>query len=193
MKIAISGAVSTGKTTLGRALAEDLDLPFIPENLETVFGPLHLRKPHQGGLPMALLDCLHRKRCLEQNHDGFVVDRSPVDILNFWLAFRLMEHPKTEEVYGLCQNLMANYDAVVLLPWGVLELDSTADPDTGVRRQINKWVQLNGSMTIAGLAHHFVAEERIIRIPREITGKQDRLDFVKTSRALSHWNPAKQQ
>ena len=191
MKIAISGAVSTGKTTLGKALAEDLDLPFIAENLETVFGPAHLRTPHQGGLPMALLDCLSRKRDLEQNNGRFVVDRSPIDIFNFWLAFRLIEHPKTEEVYALCQSFMANYDAVVLLPWGVLELDDSTDPATGVRRQVNKWVQLNGSATIAGLAHHFVANERIISVPREMVAHQDRLHFIKTHQALKRWNRLK--
>ena len=190
MKIAISGAVSTGKTTLGKALAEDLDLPFIPENLETVFGPAHLRTRHEGGLPMALLDCLSRKRDLEHAHDGFVVDRSPIDIFNFWLAFRLIEHPKTEEVYALCQTLMAGYDAVVLLPWGTLELDGAADPATGVRRQPNKWVQFNGSVTIAGLAHHFVPNERIISIPKDTTAHEDRLDFIRTSRVLKQGNPA---
>lgn len=188
MKIAISGAVSTGKTTLGKALAEDLDLPFIPENLETVFGPTHLRKPHPGGLPMALLDCLARKRDLENGHDHFVVDRSPIDIFNFWLAFRLIEHPKTEAVYALCETLMASYDAVVLLPWGVLELDGSADPATGVRRQVNKWVQFNGSMTIAGLARHFVPDERIISIPAEMTAHADRLHFIRTHHALKTRN-----
>lgn len=188
MKIAISGAVSTGKTTLAKALAEDLDLPFIPENLETVFGPAHLRTPHPGGLPMALLDCLFRKLNLEQHHGGFVVDRSPVDIFNFWLAFQLIEHPKTEEVYTLCRTLMASYDAVVLLPWGVLELDRSADPVTGVRRQVNKWVQFNGSVTIAGMVHHFVAGDRIIDVPKEITAHRDRLHFVKTHRALKQCN-----
>ena len=188
MKVAISGAVSTGKTTLGKALAKQLALPFIPENLETVFGPAHLRKRHPGGLPMALLDCLSRKRDLEQDHDRFVVDRSPIDILNFWLAFKLIEHPRTEEVYDLCQTSMANYDAVVLLPWGALELDGSADPATGVQRQINKWVQFNGSVTIAGLAHHFVTSDRIISISKNMTAHQDRLDFIKTHRALKQGN-----
>lgn len=191
MKIAISGAVSTGKTTLGKALADALDLPFIPENLESVFGPAHLRTRHEGGLPMALLDCLARKRELEQAHGGFVVDRSPIDILNFWLAFRLIEHPKTEEIYALCQTLMAAYDAVVLLPWGALELDDSVDPATGVRRQLNKWIQFNGSVTIAGLAHHFVASDRIISVPKEMTAHQDRLQFIKTRPALNQRNQAK--
>ena len=81
-------------------------------------------------------------------------------------------------MYALCETLMASYDAVVLLPWGVLELDGSADPATGVRRQVNKWVQFNGNVTIAGLARHFVAEERIITIPRDVIAHQDRLDFV---------------
>ena len=38
MKIAVSGAVSTGKTTLAKALADGLDLPFIAENMDTLFG-----------------------------------------------------------------------------------------------------------------------------------------------------------
>jgi|MEHZ01.4.fsa_nt_MEHZ011186926.1_22 cytidylate kinase len=37
LKIAISGSISTGKTTLGKALAESLSLPIIEEQLENVF------------------------------------------------------------------------------------------------------------------------------------------------------------
>jgi shikimate kinase len=37
LRIAISGAVSTDKTTLGKALSERLHLAFIEENLESVF------------------------------------------------------------------------------------------------------------------------------------------------------------
>jgi hypothetical protein len=172
MRIAISGAVSTGKTTLGKALAGELGLPFIAESMEDI----PWRVASAAAFATGLRDSLEKKHAMEAAQDGFVVDRSPVDIFNFWLG-RLTDHPDTEKIYALCANYMSDYDAVILLPWGVLALDQVAGPEEGVRRNLNRWVQLRGSALIAGLTYHFVsahndrvrhARERIEHIGRHI-------------------------
>lgn len=174
MRIAISGAVSTGKTTLGTALASELGLPFIAESMEDI--------PWRGASITAfasgLLDSLEKKRTMEAAQDGFVVDRSPVDIFNFWLG-RLTDHSDTEKVHSLCASYMSDYDAVILLPWGVLALEQVAGPEEGVKRNLNRWVQLRGSALIAGLTYHFVPAERIIDIPRQVSAHDDRLRYAK--------------
>jgi predicted ATPase len=179
MKIAISGAVSTGKTTLGSALAETFGLPFIGENLQNMIGPQTTARPQPEIVAAALLECLEKKRAIETAHGEFVVDRSPIDILNFWFAYRLIGQPQTQKIYDLCETFMADYDAVILLPWGVLELQTDIRPGSGIRRNLNRWVQLNGSVTIAGLAYHFVPPGRIINVPKDVVSHGERLRFVK--------------
>ena len=75
MRIAISGAVSTGKTTLGRALAGRIDVPFVEENMEALFDP---ERTAARGKPeifaAAVVECLERKRALERDAGRFVVD-----------------------------------------------------------------------------------------------------------------------
>ena len=171
MKIAISGAVSTGKTTLGKALAEHLQLPFIEENLEAMFG-----RNRQGGrqadeMAAGLLECLETKRSLEQQQDGFVVDRSPLDILNFWFASRLAPRPETQKIYDLAGAYLADYDAVILLPWGVIGLEPAAPTETAMRRRMDPWAQFRGSVTISGLA---VSEVRFTSAPVDHVRVADR-------------------
>lgn len=178
MKIAISGAVSTGKTTLGSALAETLGLPFIEENLQNMLGPQAAGRSQPEVVAAALLECLEKKRALEMAHGEFVVDRSPIDILNFWFAFRLIDQPQTQKIYDLCETFMTDYDVVILLPWGVLELQADIRPGSGIRRNPNRWVQMNGSVTIAGLAYHFVPPGRIINVPKDAVSHDERLRFV---------------
>lgn len=180
MKIAISGAVSTGKTTLGRALATALDLPFIEENLHEMFGPAQDGKRTQRDMAAGLLKSLDTKRALETAQPGgFVVDRSPLDILNFWFAMQLAAHPETQRLYDLCAAYTAGYDAVILLPWGVINLEPEVRAEENIRRNTNRWAQLRGSVTIAGLANHFVAADRIVSVPKEVVSPEDRLYFVR--------------
>ncbi len=83
MKIAISGSVSTGKTTLGKALADKLGVAFIEENLETIFRVTQAEKNDPTKRADLFMKCLERKRALELKEQSFVVDRCPVDMAIF--------------------------------------------------------------------------------------------------------------
>lgn len=188
MKIAISGAVSTGKTTLGTALAAALGLPFIEENLREMFGTGQAGQRTKDDMATGLLLALETKRELElAQPGGFVIDRSPADILNFWFAAQLLQHPRMQDIYDRCDAYLADYDAVLLLPWGVIALEPEARPEENIRRNTNPWAQLRGSVTIAGLVHHFVAPERIVPVPKTVTTPDDRLRFVQD--ALTRISP----
>ena len=84
MRIAMSGAVCTGKTTLGKALAERLGLPFIEENLGSLFGRRGASKRTAEETAGAIVACLENKRKLETEAGSFVIDRCPLDLINFW-------------------------------------------------------------------------------------------------------------
>lgn len=178
MKIAVSGAVCTGKTTLGKALAARLDLAFIAENLEYLFRPVGPDRRAQAESAKALAACLERKAGLETEAGDFVVDRSPLDLMNFWQARRLPRNCAGYDFYDLCERAMGRYDFVVLTPWqGVPFTQKSAGAD-GPARTMNPWIQFTGSVRIAGLAHHFVDPARIVAIPSHAESPEDRLAFV---------------
>ena len=181
MKIAVSGAVSTGKTTLGQALADELDLPFIAENMDTLFGYRQEFRGKPEEFAAAVVECMEHKRALEKEAGRFVVDRSPLDLINFWQARLLPGKCAGHDIIELCGRYMAAYDFVILTPLGGIPLTQESPDKTGRLRTKNPWLQFKGSAMIAGLAHFFVSLPKIVHIPRGIEAKEDRLDFVLTS------------
>ena len=182
MKIAVSGAVSTGKTTLGKALADGLDLPFIPENMDTLFGSGQESRKKPEEFAADVIECLEEKRALEQKAGQFVVDRSPLDLLNFWqsrmLPMKYADGDIEHDILELCGRYMAAYDFVILTSLGGIALTQESPDETGRLRTKNPWLQFKGSAMITGLAHFFLPPSKIIQIPRRIEAKEDRLDFV---------------
>lgn len=178
MKIAISGAVCTGKTTLGKSLATRLDLPFIEENLENIFRPVGPNRRAQEESAKALVACLEQKAALETEAGDFVVDRSPLDLMNFWQARRLPRNCAGYDFYDFCERAMGRYDFVVVTPWQGVPFMQKSHAADGPARTMDSWIQFAGSVRIAGLAHHFVAPDRIVQIPQDLASPDGRLNFV---------------
>jgi len=178
MRIAVSGAVSTGKTTLARALAERLDLAFIEENLDTLFGADPGPRETPEAFAAAIVHCLERKRALEADAGNFVADRCPLDLLNFWQAKTLPREFGGHDIYDLCARYMADYDFVVLTPWNSIPLVKDSVDETGNHRTRDPWLQFKGSAMISGLAHHFMAPAKIIQVPAGLGAPEDRVEFV---------------
>lgn len=97
-RIAITGASGTGKTTLGRVLADQYSLPFIKEDIgELLASQDKLSRLAASGKLKRSHVRTHAARCQEQldrqnlqfaDHSGFVCDRFAVDVLA-----RVMRHP----------------------------------------------------------------------------------------------------
>jgi cytidylate kinase len=89
-RIALTGSASVGKTSLGRRLASEFDVPFIPEGM---------RARIETGLDLHALSRVQHRALLEELFDemlttavdatatqgGFVVDRCSLDCPAFWL------------------------------------------------------------------------------------------------------------
>lgn len=175
LRIALSGSAGTGKTTLGRALSEELGLPFIEEGMRArLEAGLEL-----GRLSHAELEALHRELWAEQVAreaacpGGFVADRSSLDFAAFRLQYGFFEDGfDTGGFFAEAIRHAAHYSHVLLFPHGVLPL--AAD---GVRAP-NAWLQLRFQLCVEGLLAAHIGAPRLARVPRT-AAFQERLSWAR--------------
>jgi predicted ATPase len=173
-RFALSGSAGTGKSTLGRALAERLGLPYIEEGI---------RSRVSAGLKLYELDEAGRRALVselwEEQHEqeerataGFVSDRSSIDYAAFWLHYGLTDaEQETQQFMERMTTAIQRVDQVILCPWGVLPLVSD-----GVR-STNRWLQLRFQALLEGLHGRYTSMERLVELP-PIVELEERIKFV---------------
>lgn len=176
-RIALSGSAGTGKTTLARALATRWRVPYLDEGM---------RRRLEGGLDLHALtpegfrnlnlelrdEQAERERAALLSHGGFVSDRSALDYAAFWLVYRFVDDEAiTEQVMQAAAEEAAGYDAIVVLPWGVLPLQHD-----GVR-STNRWRQRHFQATVEGLLRRDVEPGRLLEMPA-LRDLEDRMRWV---------------
>lgn len=152
-RIALSGSAGTGKTTLGRRLAAELDLPYVPEGMRAYLegnGP-DLHALGREGLRALVLRLWDEQREAEslaaRDHGGFVVDRCSVDFSAFWIYYGFAgDDVDTLRLFAETQT-PTRYDAVWLFPWGAFPVEAD-----GVRSS-SPWIQLHVHVLIEGMLH----------------------------------------
>jgi broad specificity phosphatase PhoE/nicotinamide riboside kinase len=164
-RIGLSGSAGTGKSTLGRALAEKLDLPYIPEGMRSrIEGGLSLHSLDHDGLRALVLELWAEQVAAEEAAlaaaGGFVSDRSPIDYAAFWLHYHFTgDEAGTAAFFAAVRERVSRYDRVVALPWGTLPLVSD-----GVRAT-NPFLQRHYQATVEGLLLREVEAARLALLP----------------------------
>ncbi len=161
-RIALSGSAGTGKTTLGRALAAHLGLPFLEEGMRArLEAGLDLHTLAPPALAELIEELWAEQDAAERAADGgFVADRSSLDYAAFWLHYGLYhDEPSTERFVERMAAAARRYDGIALCPWGVLSLDAD-----GVR-STNPWVQLRYQVVVEGLLERYAPAGRVLRVP----------------------------
>lgn len=179
MRIAVSGSAGVGKTTLAGRLAGHLQVALIPEHYEPFFdAPGKFNSPPPV-LARWFFEVLEAKRTRELAARAFVVDRCPIDLFNLWVAKGLAAQAEdTQRFYAACRSYCADYDFVVIPPWGEIPLAPLDRPTGRQRRVLNPWVQLRNHAAILGLARLWLPPERVIELPAAITDPEARAGFV---------------
>jgi len=175
--VALSGSAGTGKTTLAKALAARWQVPYLDEGMRRRLEAgldLHALSPDGfRALNLELRDEQEqREREALRTHGGFVADRSALDYAAFWLVYRFVDDEAvTEQVMRAAAHQAERYDAIVLVPWGVLPL-----VHDGVR-STNRWRQRHFQATVEGLLRREIEPGRLLEMPG-IDGVSERVDWV---------------
>lgn len=160
-RIAISGSAGTGKSTLGRALADRLGVPFIAEGM---------RLRIEAGLWIAgmTLDARldlarelwreHAGQVREAQRTGFVADRSAGDFAAFRLADHLIYHETADDEMRAILGSFGLYEQIVVLPWGAIPL-----AEDGVR-STNPWHQFRFQTLLEGVLRRFAPPEQVLMV-----------------------------
>jgi nicotinamide riboside kinase len=138
-----------GKSTLARALAAELGLPYLPEGMREYLqggGPSLHRLGHGGRRQLVQRLWDERREAEARATSGFVADRASYDFAAFWLFYQFADPPGADTTRFLGETMgSGRYDVVVMLPWGRLPL--IAD---GIR-SANPWHQLHTHFLIDGM------------------------------------------
>lgn len=150
-RIAVSGSAGVGKSTLTRAVAAELGLPWLPEGMREylVEHRVNIHDMGRDRLRALVLRLWHERLELEAKHAAFVADRSSYDFAAFWLFYGFgRDDVDTRALFAEALR-PDRYDALYLLPWGRIPL--VAD---GVRAA-EPYLQLQVQSMIVGLCTEF--------------------------------------
>jgi predicted ATPase len=123
MRIGISGAAGTGKTTLCAALGAKLGVPVIPDFVDEVLrehGKQSWRGINDTRIRRTIrLDALERKIRAEQAAEAFVSDKTVVDYLAYWLSNQAEYEVKEQNlaIIEMVRPHVARYTHRVFLPY----------------------------------------------------------------------------
>jgi len=180
MKIAISGAANTGKTTFANHFATYNKFPVIEERFSEI---VSLRSA--GASLEAIKDKfkeIYKHKAKRERALGkkFVSDRCVVDLMVFWMSIgALGSSPDSVELYRKWKKHSKKYDYIVFLPWGNVAYNDLEREYTNQHKHVmNPFVNLTRHTSMIGLANLWVGPEKTILLPEEIIDLDEQTEWL---------------
>lgn len=203
LKIAVTGFAGTGKTTLCKRLAEDLDLRVLGEGMVDITraNAAYARLSADAAAPRETVVAAKTdvakafagwtaKRADDYAcFDRLVADRWEADLLAMWLmSFACQQNRVDEVTVRLLEDMREKaklFDFIVMLPVTQPFVKHGSVNDDGLRRNIDFTTHLLDFSVVYGLIHGF-ASQRVIHVPGELKTAEQRADFVLAKVRESH-------
>ena len=151
----------------------------IPEQYDDFFDEKGRYLRPEKRLMKKIESVLDAKHALENSLNGFIADRSPIDLFNLWLTRGFSSNSRESERFQeKCKAYLQKYDFIVFPPWGVLDLIQVEDKNAKRKRVMKPWVQFRHHSTMIGIALQWVPVSKILPIPTNISTSEQRLAFV---------------
>ncbi len=179
MKIGITGAQGTGKTTLASALAKVLSLPLIQEQARIAARDLGIKKLGDlGGDPQKGVEyqwaCLDYQRLAEATYlHGFVSDRTTIDNAAYWLKWHSHNAPSKENMryYEMALDHAMDYDLLIYVPaeFGPAK-DGFRSTDVAYQREVDLYIRMiAGMVAVPTITVKGSLEDRVNQAVAEIS------------------------
>ncbi len=201
MRIAITGVSGTGKTTLVKAMASQLSLPFLGEDLQTIVAAgkrINSISNDQALLQDAINHYqrvseawLAKRHEFQRSNDSFITDRCCFDILARWINLLKTfgeDDQRLLQVIQECRRQSADLDLIVVLPIGPWTLKASKN-DEGLARDPRLSHKISHQALTIGLMQQFSKAPQLYLSLKE-TSTASRIDKILASlRRLSLKQP----
>lgn len=185
MRLGLTGAHRSGKTTLAKEVSKNLDVPFIETKVSGIFEELGLDVKGDLSFDERLLvqdAMLIKCNKFWAAHNKFITDRTPLDFIAYMLADI---SPKTvltkdqdnavSKYFMHCMNsLNINFDGIVFVPMlfniGLTEEEGKAGTSYWNRKHVDSIIRY---YMVSQLVHRPVFE-----IEREVQDLEERIEKV---------------
>jgi len=144
MRIGLVGSAGTGKSSLGKALAARLDVPFLAA--KTITQSILERDGYDYGSGIQIerflsnggrqKEMLRRTVGEQKSHDEFVTDRTVIDLAAYAIVeLHGCDAQMVNRIYASCKRHVRRYTHLFFCPW------SSAPMKGNRRRTLNPWYQ----------------------------------------------------
>lgn len=152
MKIAFTGASSTGKTTLVNHLLQDpefikYNIPFVPTDARSILRKLGHRSMDlmtKDEIKDFQLKYFEIKKEIEHNEESFITDRSFIDVASYWLVRdKDFDNKKGDDLIEECKTLATTYDYHFYFPTGIIPFhnDGWRSQDLKLNKKIGDQIE----------------------------------------------------
>ncbi len=190
-RIAVSGSASVGKTSLVSALARALGLETLKEEMREYLetSRIDLREQPPSHVADILVRLWRERQQREANTLSFIADNCSLDFAAYALYYGCVDSGNASIFLSEMVKQVAQYDAIFVLPWGVLPYSHD-----GVRAP-NQYLQFRYQLIIEGLLKRYVDPAKVHYMPETVVDLAERrqwvaakLEQITTARRSHHQN-----